>query len=229
MKILLVEDDEKLGKNTQTLLTYENCSVEWVQTGNEALNRIKFMQDSCFDVILLDWMLPEMDGLSLCKLFRNKYGFQGGIVFVTAKSDVDDCVNALNAGADDFIVKPYKVKELIARIHAVARRKAKPYIDRTYAKEGFSINKDLHIITFNEQSIHLRKKEFAILELLFVNLRTILPRNAIFETVWSDKSETNEESLDSHIYNLRKKLKIFPNIQITSFKNIGYKMEIIND
>ncbi len=226
MKILLVEDDIKLGQTTKELLTYENCSVDWAQTGTEALDAIKDNLDASYDVIILDWMLPEINGLEICRLLRGKYNFQGGIVFVTAKGEVDDCVQALDSGADDFIIKPFKIKELVARINAVSRRKSKPFVDKVYSRDSIEINRDLRTVCCNGQELQLRKKEFALFEMLFVNVNNILPRTAIFEKIWSDKLDTNMESLDSHIYMLRKKLAAFPQIQIKLIKNIGYKMEI---
>jgi DNA-binding response OmpR family regulator len=140
MKILLVEDDIKLGKATKELLTYENCFVDWAEDGIEALSAIQYNTNECYDVILLDWMLPEISGIEICKLLRSKYNYQGGIIFVTAKGELDDCIRALNTGADDFIVKPYKIKELLARINAVNRRKNKPYIDKIYNKNNIEVN-----------------------------------------------------------------------------------------
>lgn len=229
MKILLVEDDVKLGRTTQELLKYENCVVDWAEDGTEALSIIKDNLEASYDVIILDWMLPEINGIEICRLLRNKYNFQGGIVFVTAKGELDDCVRALDTGADDFIVKPFKIKELVARLKAVCRRKSKPFVDKIYSRDTVEINTNLHTVNYNGKELYLRKKEFALFELLFVNLNNILPRNAIFEKIWSDKQDTNMESLDSHIYMLRKKLAVFPNIQIKLIKNIGYKMEINND
>lgn len=226
MKVLLVEDDMKLGKTIQELLIYEHCSVDWVQNGTDAEKTIKYGADFVYDVVILDWMLPGITGLDICKLLRNKYNFQGGIVFVTAKGELDDCVSALNFGADDYIIKPLKIKELIARLNAVCRRKGKPFIDKTYSRGTICINSCLNTITCQNTSITLRKKEFELFEMLFVNLNNLIPRKAIFEKIWSDKLETSEESLDSHVYTLRKKLKSFPKIQIKSVKNIGYKMEI---
>lgn len=226
MKILLVEDDDKLGSITRELLVCENCEVDWVQTGTEATAVVKSCLEACYDVILLDWMLPELSGIEICRLLRGKYNYQGGIIFVTAKGELDDCVNALNAGADDFIIKPYKIKELVARLNAVCRRKNKPFVDQIYSKESFQINRDLNTLSYGNTEIHLRKKEFALFEMLFLNLNNTLPRTAIFEKIWSDKLDTNMESLDSHIYMLRKSLKVFPQIKITLVKNIGYKMEI---
>lgn len=226
MKILLVEDDVRLGKTTQELLTYENCSVDWAEDGAEAVSMIKDNMDASYDVVVLDWMLPEISGIEICQLLRNKYNFQGGIVFVTAKGELDDCVRALDTGADDFIVKPFKVKELVARLNAVYRRKSKPFVDKIFARGNVEINRDINTVRCNGEELHLRKKEFALFEMLFLNLNNILPRAAIFEKIWSDKMETNMESLDSHIYMLRKSLKVFPQIQIKLVKNIGYKMEI---
>ena len=226
MKILLVEDDAKLGQTTKELLEYEHCAVDWAEDGNEAVAFVKENMDAGYDVILLDWMLPEISGIEICRLLRQKYKIQSGIIFVTAKGEVDDCVRALDMGADDFIVKPFKIKELIARINAVSRRKGKPFVDKVYSRGAIVINKDLHIVCCHGCELQLRKKEFALFEMLFVNLNNILTRTTIFEKIWSDKLDTNMESLDSHIYTLRKKLKIFPQIQIKLVKNIGYKMEI---
>lgn len=226
MKILLVEDDIKLGKATKELLTYENCFVDWAEDGIEALSVIQNNTNECYDVILLDWMLPEISGIEVCKLLRSKYNYQGGIIFVTAKGELDDCIRALNTGADDFIVKPYKIKELLARINAVNRRKSKPYIDKIYNKNNIEVNSDLHTIQYKDIKLQLRKKEFALFEMLFMNLGNIIPRETIFSKIWEDKLDTNIESLDSHIYMLRKTLKMLPIIQIKLVKNVGYKMEI---
>ncbi|MBO5038859.1 MAG: response regulator transcription factor [Alphaproteobacteria bacterium] len=226
MKILLVEDDIKLGKTTRELLTYEKFFVDWAEDGNEAIRYIKENAITNYDAVILDWMLPELSGLDVCRLLRNKYNYQGGIIFVTAKGELDDCVRALNTGADDFVVKPYKIKELSARLNAVLRRKDKPFIDKIYQKGNIEINASLYTVQCDNTKIQLRKKEFALFEMLFVNLNNVLPRTSIFEKIWEDKMDTNMESLDSHIYMLRKSLKVFPNIQIKSIKNIGYKMEI---
>ena len=159
-------------------------------------------------------------------MLREKYNYQGGIIFVTAKGELDDCVRALNAGADDFVVKPYRIKELSARLNAVFHRKNKPFIDKIYNKGNVKIDANLNTVQCNGKEIRLRKKEFALFEILFINLNNILPRTTILEKIWEDNTDTNMESLDSHIYMLRKSLKVFPEIQIKSVKNIGYKMEI---
>jgi len=229
MRILLVEDDARLGAATQELLQFEHCSVDWEQTGSEALKCFQH-NDGQYDVIILDWMLPELSGIEICRLLRDKYAYQGAVLFVTAKGEEEDCVDALNAGADDYVIKPFRIKELMARINALCRRRTKPYVDKIYRKDGFELNSDSKNITFGDKILPLRKKEFELFELLFINLGNVIPRDVIFDKLWADKPDTNMESLDSHIYGLRKKLKdIFPQIQIKLLKNIGYKMEITND
>lgn len=230
MKVLLVEDDSRLGRATKELLELENCVVDWARDGSEALQYFETALYGSYDIIILDWMLPELSGVEICRILRQKYHFQGGIIFVTAKGEVEDCIRALEQGADDYMVKPFKIKELVARLKAVCRRKSKPFIDDVYMRGSITIDRNLKAVVYKNQKLVLRKKEFALFELLFVNLNNVLPRAAIFEKIWDDKVDTNMESLDSHIYTLRKKIKILlPQVQIKSVKNIGYVMEIENN
>lgn len=226
MKVLLVEDDDRLGAMTKNLLEYEQIAVDWAQDGQEAIDYIKDNLHGCYDVVILDWMLPNLSGLEICKILREKYGFSGGIVFVTAKSDEDDCVLALNSGADDYVVKPFKIKELVARIQAVNRRKGKPFVDVSYTRDDITLNRETKQVLAQGREISLRNKEFLLFELLFVNMGQIIPRETIFEKIWRDQLETNPETLDAHIYSLRKKLKEhLPQLQIRLVKNVGYVLE----
>lgn len=226
MRILLAEDDERLGQITKELLTFENCSVEWVKNGADVLTCFQDNMLNIFDVVVLDWMLPELDGLSVCKILRQKFNFQGGIVFVTARGDEDDCVKALDCGADDYVVKPFKIKELIARVRAMERRKAKPFVDNVFVRNGITLNKNLLTVENERTTLKLRKKEFQIFDILFTNFNRVLPRDTIFDKIWQDSLDTNLETLDAHIYNLRKKLKAaLPELRIRLVKNIGYVLE----
>lgn len=227
MKVLLVEDEVRLGQATAELLEFEHCTVDWAQDGSEALQYFNSSHVNSYDIIILDWMLPGLNGIEICKILRQKYNFQGGIIFVTAKGEEEDCIRALDSGADDFIVKPYKIKELTARLKAICRRKSKPFIDNIYVQNAITIEREKNTVSFGADRLILRKKEFALFEILFINLNHILPRETIFEKIWADKLETGQESLDSHIYSLRKKIKTFlPQVRIRMIKNIGYVMEI---
>ncbi len=229
MKLLLVEDDAKLGAVIQKLLNIEGFQTDWAQDGKEALEFVRDNRLNTYDVIILDWMLPEISGIEICKILRgdSKYNYQGGIIFVTAKDSMEDCIAGLNAGADDYIVKPFQTGELIARVNAVSRRKTKPFIDDIYTKEAITLDNTQNSIFYQNKKLNLSRKEFDLFRLLFINHGQVLPRATIFDKVWPDKLDTGPASLDSHIYLLRKKLKNFvPFVNIKLIKNIGYTMEI---
>lgn len=230
MKILLAEDDAKLGTAVKSLLKYEGFDVEWAENGAEAVSLFGSADEGAYDAVILDWMMPELNGLEVCRILRNKYNFQGGIIFVTAKGEEDDCVKALNLGADDYVVKPFKIKELVARINALCRRKGRLYAGGAYVKAGVKIDRERKSIAIGNRELQLRKKEFALFEMMFANLGQVLPRSVIFDKVWSEALDTNMESLDSHIYSLRKKLKaVLPEITLKSIKNLGCIMEVHTD
>ena len=152
----------------------------WATDGKEALDDFKTSTDNAFDVIILDWMLPEISGLEICKILRSdKYNYQGGIIFVTAKDALDDCLNGLESGADDYIVKPFENKELVARIKAVNRRKSKPYIDDVYKKGNLAINNNLLTLTCDEQILQLTKREYDLFKILFVNCGQTIDRKSV--------------------------------------------------
>ncbi len=232
MKILLVEDDLKLGAAVRQLLELSGYAADWAKDGKEALEFVSDSKLDAYDAIILDWMLPELNGIEICKILRGnpKYNYQGGIIFVTAKDGLDDCVRGLDAGADDYIVKPFQTKELTARINAVCRRKTKPFMDSIFRRQAISLNRSLHSVSHNVKELSLGRKEFELFSLLFINQNNIIPRATIFEKVWNDRPDTSPASLDSHIYLLRKKLKPFcDKIKIRLIKNVGYLMEIEND
>ena len=230
MKLLLVEDDLKLGAAQKELLEISEFDVVWATDGKEALNDFKTAATDTFDIIILDWMLPEISGLEICKILRSdKYNYQGGIIFVTAKDALDDCLNGLESGADDYIVKPFENKELVARIKAVNRRKSKPYIDNIYKKDNLAINNNLLTLSCGEQTLQLTKREYDLFKILFVNCGQTILRSTIIEKVWPDNLDISESSLDSYIYLLRKKLASFnPPLAVKSVKSVGYYLEINN-
>ena len=230
MRILLVEDDLKLGRLQKELLEIASFEVRWATDGKQALEEFKTSDSNSFDVIVLDWMLPEISGIEICKVLRSpKFNYQGGIIFVTAKDSLDNCLKGLETGADDYIVKPFENKELVARIKAVNRRKAKPFVDDIYQKGIFAINNSLLTVSRNETTLQLTKREFELFRILFINQGRTILRTAILEKVWPDNLDISDSSVDSYIYLLRKKLSLFrDDIRIKSIKNVGYCLEIKN-
>lgn len=229
MNILLVEDDEKMGRGVKDLLEINNLHTDWAKDGKEALNYIQDNKQNAYDIILLDWMLPELSGIEVCKTLRNpkKGNFQGGIIFLTAKSGLDDCVAALEEGADDYISKPFEIKELIARIRAVSRRKSKPYVDEIYNLKDTSINCSQNQLIIKDKVVNFSKTEFKIFKILYINHDRTILRETLFEKVWPDNLDISSASLDSYIYNLRKKLKDYASVlEIKLVKGVGYILEI---
>ena len=229
MNVLLVDDDKNMGRGVKDLLELNGFQTDWATDGCEALDLIKAHQQHTYDVILLDWMLPELSGIELCRIIRNpaKGNFQGGVIFLTAKSGLDDCVAALDCGADDYITKPFEIKELIARINAVSRRKAKPYVDEVYSYKNFSINCSQNTLLIDEEPVIFSKTEFKIFKILFINHHQTILRETLFEKVWADNLEISNASLDSYIYNIRKKIKPYsPKIELRLVKGIGYTLDL---
>ena len=227
MQILLVEDDKNLGQGIKTLLEIDGYQVTLAENGAEAIDEFKF-GTAQYDVVLLDWMLPEFSGIEVCKWLRDikKGHYTGGIVFLTAKSELDDCVQALEVGADDYITKPFEIRELKARIRAVLRRKNKPYVDNVYEAKGYVLDCTQNTLSNGAETLNFSKTEFKILQIFFINNGKTILRETLFEKVWGDNLEISGANLDSYIYNLRKKLKIWQDkMQITLLKNIGYTLE----
>jgi len=154
MKLLLAEDDVRLGKLIHHMLTKKNHLVDVVRNGQDALD-YAFAAD--YDVIILDWMMPGMDGLQVCQTLR-KNGYHGGILMLTAKDDLEDIVAGLNGGADDYLVKPFKMEELLARIRALLRRKDRPYEQKLEAGH-LILNVDTCTAICGDKEIELTKKD----------------------------------------------------------------------
>ena len=230
MRLLLAEDDTKLGKAQKELLELAGFEVVWANDGQQAIEDFCTAKDNSFDVIILDWMLPEISGIEVCRLLRSsKYNYQGGIIFVTAKDSLEDCLQGLEVGADDYLIKPFSNKELVARIKALGRRKVRPYVDDIYQKNTVRIDNHLLKVETEGKSLQLTKREFELFSLLFINQGHIIPRSVILEKVWADNFDISESSLDSYVYLLRKKLSVFKDIiVIKSVKNVGYILEIKN-
>ena len=222
MKVLLVEDDELLAGVVAEFLTDHLHVVEVVTDGESAWNQISALE---YDLILLDVMLPKLDGIRLCQRLRS-HGYSVPVLMITARDTSTDKVLGLDAGADDYMVKPLDFPELLARIRALLRRGSS--VSSPILEWG-----DLHLdpatyeVSYHENTLRLTPKEYKLLELLLRNGRRILSRNTIIERLWSFENPPEEGTVKTHIKSLRKKLKIVgaPTNLIETVHGIGYRLK----
>ena len=221
MKILLAEDDVRLGKMLKNILTKNGVATKWVTDGRDAYREC---YADVYDVLVLDWMMPGMDGMDLCRTLRTE-DYQGKILMLTARDSLDDKVEGLNSGADDYLVKPFAVAELLARLNALVRRQGS-YVEARLEYKGFTLNSSDYTIAYGGQKVLLRPREFKLMELLLRNAGKVLPRELILERVWGIDSDVTENNLDVHIRALRRKLEeLHGESLIKAMRGVGYMAE----
>ncbi|WP_299156060.1 response regulator transcription factor [uncultured Christiangramia sp.] len=223
MKILIIEDEFEMLKNMQNSLEKQNFVVELAQNYKEALSKIGVYE---YDCILLDISLPDGNGLQLLKNIKDK-GITDNVIIVSAKNSIDDKVEGLDLGADDYLPKPFHMAELHARINAVLRRKNFKG-SNVLEIANVSICPDKHSVEINKEMVSLNRKEFAILLYLATNKGRLVSKSALAEHVWGDyiDQSDNFEFIYSQIKNLRKKLEEYQaEIEIRAVYGIGYKLQ----
>ncbi len=223
MKILLAEDDLRLARAVRRVFEEETHSVEIVGDGASAL---KMTGEGRFDVMILDVMLPELDGLEVCKQMRAK-GVFTPVLMLTARSDVQDRVNGLDAGADDYMVKPFAVVELMARVRALARRGARDGGGRNQLRAGdLTLDVSRHSAVRGKREIELTVKEFQLLELLLRHQGQVLSRMQILDHVWQYDRDFASNVVDIYIHYLRNKIdKGFDKQLIHTIRGVGYTLK----
>jgi DNA-binding response OmpR family regulator len=223
MKILLAEDDHRLGKMLEHMLkSREGYLVEWFTNGNQAY---EYAKASHYDVIILDWMLPELDGLSICQKLR-KEGYEGAILILTAKDELIDRVKGLDSGADDYLTKPFEFEELFARIRVLARRNYAPLQDDVAKLGNLIIDRTKHTIHRKGKQISLTPREFNLLDLLIRNKGQVLTREIILDRVWGYNASVESNTVDAYIKLIRKKIdEPGEKTMISSIRGVGYLIE----
>ena len=221
MRLLLAEDEKELSKALTAILERNNYSVDAVYDGQSAL---EYLEMDNYDGVILDIMMPKVDGLTVLRKVREK-GNLIPILLLTAKSEVDDKVEGLDAGANDYLTKPFHSKELLARIRAITRTQAA----QTTSKLTFG-NVTLDQATFElstaNGSFRLANKEFQMLELLMSNPHQLISSERFLEKIWGYDSETELNVVWVYISYLRKKLTaLHADIQIKATRNAGYSLE----
>lgn len=201
MRILLVEDDPQLGRATQLGLDQLGYAVDWVQSAEDAEISIKLHQYQC---LLLDLGLPRQDGMALLKKLRAA-GFDQSILILTARDQIPDRIMGLDSGADDFIVKPYDLDELAARIRSFHRR----LVGRSreiLTHRGVEIDTAARLVKLHGESVNLTTREFNILQILFEHLGQIITKDQLEQALYSWGDEIESNTIQVHIHHLRKKL-----------------------
>ncbi|MCH5583946.1 response regulator transcription factor [Shimazuella sp. AN120528] len=223
MKILLAEDDLRLGKILEHMLKEkEGYTVEWYTNGLEAY---EYALASHYDLVILDWMLPKIDGISVCqKLRQNDYS--GAILMLTAKDDVLDRIEGLDSGADDYLTKPFEFEELFARIRVLIRRNYAPLYKDTVTVGNIKIDRTKRTIYRNGIETPLTPREFDLLDLLIRNKGQVLTREVILDRVWGYHANVGSNSVDAYIKLLRKKIdEPGKQTMISNIRGVGYSIE----
>ena len=216
--ILLVEDDPKLAEFIATELHLEGYQVTIASNGMDGL---KIARDSSPDLLILDWMLPVISGLDLCLRLR-KTGMEAPIIILTAKDEIPDRVTGLNAGADDYVTKPFSMEELLARVKARLRRTHVQDLN-IFTFEDLTLNCLAREVYRDSQLIELTAKEFDLLEFILRHPRQVLTREQILETVWGYDFMGDSNIIEVYIRALRVKLESAnPKRLIQTVRGVGY-------
>jgi DNA-binding response OmpR family regulator len=223
-KILIVEDDLVLQRNVSEWLTAERYVTEALSDGAEALERIKHYQ---YDAIILDWMLPGLSGLSVCKEYRQAGG-KAPILMLTGKRDLDEKEEGLDAGADDYLTKPFHLKELSARLRALLRRPTS-YTSNVLRFDYLTLDPTSHHVSKAGIDVHLLPREYALLEFFMKHPEQVFGADIILNRVWDSTSEVSPESIRTYITRLRSKIDIKgrPSL-IKTVHGYGYKLTMSN-
>lgn len=200
-KVLIAEDDRSVRQSLQRALRYEGYDINLAVDGAEALEAVK---DDRPDVLVLDIMMPYVDGLSVCRRIRAK-GDDLPILMLTAKHEISDRVAGLDAGADDYLVKPFALEELLARLRALLRRTSPEDLGGILTFADLTLDPETRRVERLGRTIELTKTEFDLLELLMLNAGIVLTREVIYDRIWGYDFGTSSNSLDVYIGYLRRK------------------------
>lgn len=221
MKILLVEDDKDLSSAITKSLKIEKYDVDNAFDGYECLNLIKLYQ---YDLIIMDVMMPKLNGIETTKIIRQN-GITTPIMMLTARSMVEDKVMGLDSGADDYLTKPFSLKELFARVRALLRRGTS--LTNNLEFEDIKLDSNTFEVKCGKNSYRLTVKEFKLMELFILNHNNYLASQRIMDSVWENDSDVDISVVWVFISNLRKVLEnIGSNVTIKSSRGIGYKLEL---
>jgi len=225
-RLLLVDDDPLMTDSLEFLLRQEGYDVQVAPTAGDALDAARHSPP---DLVLLDIGLPDLNGVEMCRRLRAFWN--GPVIMLTARRQEADKVIGLDAGADDYVTKPFASSELLARVRANLRRahqpSAGPATLGNLVVGGLRIDRDARIVSVNGQPIHLSAREFDLLLLLAERAGMVLPRRYLFDTIWGANFYGDERALDVYIRSLRKKIEPDPDrpVYIHTVRGVGYRLE----
>jgi DNA-binding response OmpR family regulator len=223
MRILLVEDERKISAYVKRGLEESGYAVDPVYTGREALD---WAESASYDLIILDILLPEINGLSVCRELRHR-GDRTPVLMLTARDNIDDRVVGLDAGADDYLVKPFALKELLARLRALTRRSGEASKSPVLQFADLSLDTRTHNVQRGGRHIELVAKEYAVLECLMREPERVLTRTQIAEHVWNYDTFNQSNVVDVYIRNLRRKIDDpFKQKFIHTIRGAGYRLSL---
>lgn len=226
MKIASLEDDLDQARRIQQVLTAAGYACTSYHQSRDLLAALR---TEAFDLVLLDWHLPDIDGDDVVRWLRTHIGARIPVIFLTNRSAEDDLVEGLRAGADDYIVKPMRPLELLARVAALLRRSqiAEP-VDQTIEVARYRVDPAARVITLDDVAITLAPKEFELALLFFRNIGRLMSRDVLAECVWNREIPATSRTLDTHLSNIRQKLQLRPQhgVRLTSSYALGYRLEL---
>jgi two-component system, OmpR family, response regulator len=218
---MVVEDEEALTTLLRYNLDAEGYDVETVARGDDADTRLK---ERVPDLIVLDWMLPDVDGIEVGRRLRAR-GFETAILFLTAKDSVEDKVDALRAGGDDYVTKPFSLAEVVARVQAILRRTAGDLPGDVLQFADVTLDEARHEVHRGEARVDLTATEFSLLRYFLLNPRRVLSKSQILQNVWRYDFGGNSNVVETYVSYLRKKLDALGPPLIRTVRQAGYMLE----
>lgn len=221
MRLLIAEDDKDIAKALTALFEHNNYSVDAVYNGNDGYD---YVIGGNYDGIILDVMMPGMDGLEVLQALRSA-GVKTPVLLLTARGEIEDRVNGLDAGADDYLPKPFAASELLARVRAMLRRREN-YQDDILEFEGLSLNLSTFELSFQGENLRLVSREFQMLQLLMQSPGSVISTEQFMERIWGWDSDVEVSIVWVYVSNLRKKIdRLGASVTIKAIRGVGYCLE----
>lgn len=229
MQIASLEDDLDQARHIQQVLVSAGYTCHSYQHGRDLLAALR---SESFDLILLDWQVPDIAGDEVLRHIRMTLGMQIPVIFVTSRTLEEDLVQGLQAGADDYIVKPMRPAELLARMAALLRRsQATLPVPGPFSVASYRIDPGNRVISLRDHAVTLAPKEFELAQLFFRNVGRLLSRDVLAESVWNRDIPATSRTLDTHLSNIRQKLRLHPEngVRLVSSYALGYRLELVDN